>query len=80
MTHITISDEQARLIGEANSPIVLVDSRGHKVATATAYHRLPDDASEEEVIAEINRRIATDDGARYTHAEVMARLRELADK
>lgn len=79
MTVIPISDEQARLIGEAIAPIVLVDSRGREVAkVAPTEPTLAPDASEEEVIAEIYRRMAADDGTRYTHAEAMARLRELA--
>ena len=78
MTLITLNDEQARLIDEATSPIVLVDLQGRQVATATAYRILPDDATEEAVIAEIKRRMATDDGTRFTHSEVMARLRTLA--
>lgn len=78
MTIITLNDEQARLIGGANAPIVLVDPDGRQIGTATALQPLSDDASEDEIIAEIKRRMAADDGQRYTHAEVMAQLRALA--
>lgn len=78
MTVVTLSDEQTRVIGEATSPIVLVDPQGCEVATATHINILPADASEEEVVAEIYRRMATDDGQRFSHAEVMAHLRSLA--
>jgi hypothetical protein len=80
MTVVTLSDEQTRLIGEATSPIVLVDRHGREVATATQINILPADASEEEVVAEIYRRMANDDGQRFTHAEVMAHLRALASE
>lgn len=80
MTVINVSDEQARLIGEATSPIVLVDSTGREVGTVapTFADPLGPDASEEEVVAEIKRRMANDDGQRFTHASVMTHLRTLA--
>jgi hypothetical protein len=78
MTVIILSDEQARLIGEANTPIVLVDSSGRQVGEAKACSSLPPDATEEEVVAEIKRRMAADDGRRFTHTEVMNHLRSLA--
>jgi hypothetical protein len=78
MTLITVSDETARLIGEATAPVVLVDSKGQRVARVTKLNVLPLDASEEAVVAEIKRRMAEDDGTRLTHAEVMAHLRALA--
>ena len=37
MTVITLSDEQVRLIGEANAPIVLVDSAGHTPPTGPLF-------------------------------------------
>jgi hypothetical protein len=78
MTVIIPSDEQARLIGEANSPIVLVDSNGRQVGEAKACTPLPPDATEDEVVAEIKRRMTADDARRFTHAEVMDHLRSLA--
>ncbi len=80
MTVIPISDEQARLIGAATMPIVLVDPRGREVGKVSPASTLAPDATEEQVIAEIQCRMAADDGTRYTHAEVMARLRELASE
>jgi hypothetical protein len=79
MTVVTLSDEQARLIGEATAPVVLVDSKGQRVGRVTKL-ALPPDAPEAEVVAEIKRRMAEDDGTRLTHAEVMAHLRGLADE
>lgn len=76
MTVVTLSTEQLRLIGEATSPIVLVDSQGREIGQITHLVQ-PSDSSEEEVVAEIKRRMATDDGARLTHAEVVAHLRAL---
>lgn len=80
MTLIPVSDETARLIGEATAPVVLVDSNGHYVGRVAKVRILPPDASEEEVIAEIKRRMAEDDGTRLTHAEVMAHLLALASE
>ena len=78
MTFITLSDEQARLVGEATTPIVLVDSSGRQVGEARPYKPLSPDATEEEVVAEIKRRMTVDDGRRFTHAEAMTHLRGLA--
>lgn len=77
MTVITLSDEQVRQIGDANAPIVLVDSSGHKVGTVSPSWTLPSDASEEEVVAEIHRRMANDDGYRRPFADFVKELREL---
>jgi hypothetical protein len=78
MTFITVNDETARLIGEAAAPVVLVDSKGQHVGRVTKVNILPPDASEAEIIAEVKRRMAEDDGTRIPHAEVMAHLRALA--
>lgn len=80
MTLIPINDDIARLIGEATGPVILVDPRGKHVGNVTRYTILPPDASEEEVVAEIRRRMADDDGARFTHSEVMSHLRSLASE
>jgi hypothetical protein len=77
MTLIPINDDIARLIGEATGPVILVDPHGRHIGNVTRYVILPPDASEEEVIAEIRRRMADDDGTRYTHTEVMNHLRSL---
>jgi hypothetical protein len=78
MTVVTLSDEQTRLIGEATSPVVLVDPRGRevgKVAPAVS-NSLGPDASEEEVVAEIQRRRATHDGTFRLSSDVLKELRE----
>jgi hypothetical protein len=77
MTLIPINDDIARLIGEATGPVILVDTNGRHVGNVTRFKILPPDASEEEVVAEIRRRMADDDGIRYTHTEVMSHLRSL---
>ena len=76
MTVVSISDEQARLIGEATSMVVLVDSAGRQVATASPSRILPADATEEEVIAEIERRIATHDGKFRPFSDLVKELHE----
>jgi hypothetical protein len=55
----------------------MVDSSGHKVGTVSPSWMLPPDASEEEVVAEIHRRMATDDGYRRPFADLVKELREL---
>ena len=76
MTFVTLSTEQVRIIGEATSPIVLVDPDGREVGQI-AVGAIPSLASEEEVIAEVKQRMANDDGTRLTHAQVMDHLRAL---
>jgi hypothetical protein len=76
MTVVTLNDEQTRLIGQADTPIVLVDSTGRKIGTVSPSSILPPDATEEEVVAEIKRRIATDDGYRRPFADLVKELRE----
>ena len=77
MTVVTLSTEQLRQIGEATtSPIVLVDPQGREVGQITQLVQ-PPDSTEEDVVAEIKRRMAADDGTRMTHAEVMGHLRAL---
>jgi hypothetical protein len=80
MTLVTLSDEQVKLIGEATSPIMLVNSAGRKVGKVTPLNVPPSDATEMEVVAEIRRRMAEDDGTRFTHSEVMDHLRTLASQ
>jgi hypothetical protein len=80
MVQITVSDDLARQIASGPLPIVLVDSQGNAlgqirpvVATGS------DDASiSEEELAEIKRRMADDDGTRYTTAQLLDHLRALA--
>jgi hypothetical protein len=80
MTQITLSDELARQISEASAPIMLIDSHGRtlgQVAPVAANAQLEAKISDEEW-AEIKRRMASDDGTRYTWAEVKEHLRSLA--
>lgn len=82
MVQITVTDELAQAIAEAGPLVTLVDSRGHNIGQIipvefqsagpgpigmTAEH-----------LAEIKRRMAEDDGTRYTFAEVIERVRALA--
>jgi hypothetical protein len=80
MIQITVSDEQARLITEASVPIILIDSHGRTIGEVApvAPGTQPKASISDEEWAEIQRRMADDDGTRYTHAEMMERLRELA--
>jgi hypothetical protein len=77
MIQITLSDEQTRLIIEASVPIVLVDSHGRTVGEVAPAAKAEAKISDEEW-AEIKRRMANDDGTRYSWAEVKERLRALA--
>jgi hypothetical protein len=76
MTVITLSDEQSRLLGEASSPIVLVDSCGRELGTVSPTPKLGPDATEEEVIAEIHRRMANDTGERRLFSDLLKELHE----
>lgn len=80
MTQITLSDEQSRLLDGASMPIVVFDSRGRKVCEIAAVEggaKNVNDMSDDEWVAETKRRMAEDDGTRYTTAEVLAYLRTL---
>ena len=80
MIRITVSDLEARAIAEAAPPFVIVDPNGKplgqitpidpKIATCAAMS--PEEWDE------IKRRMAEDDGTRYTWAEVKEYLRSLA--
>jgi hypothetical protein len=78
MTFVTLNDDQARLIGEATSPIVLLDANGREVGTVspTPVDNLGPDATEEEVVAEIKRRMATHDGTFRLYSDLVKQLRE----
>jgi hypothetical protein len=78
MTQITLSDELARQISEASAPIVLVDSRGRKLGQLAPLSAEQAEHLSDEELAEIKRRMATDNGIRYTTAQVLQYLRELA--
>jgi hypothetical protein len=77
---ITVSDVQARVIAESSPPFVVVDPQGKALGQITPVD--PEIAAgagiSAEEWAEIQRRMANDDGTRYTLAEVMERVRALA--
>jgi hypothetical protein len=79
MVEIPISAETARAIIDAGSFAVLVDPSGQKVGKVAPFaesQRGPIGMTEEH-IAELRRRIAEDDGVRYTWAEVKEHLQSL---
>jgi hypothetical protein len=80
MVQITVSDELAHKIASGPLPIVLVDSRGNTLGQVRPVAALASvDASiSEEELAEIKRRMAEDDGARFTTAQLLDHLRALA--
>lgn len=78
MTYLTLSLEQAGFINAATTPIVLIDPSGRELGRVAVTHAnvLGPDATEEEVIAEINRRIATHDGAFGLFSDLVKELKE----
>jgi hypothetical protein len=80
MTIITLSDDQARIVAGSTVPIIVQDPRGRtlgKLSPLASDSRL-NDAISPEALAEVKLRMANDDGARFTTAEVMAQLRAIA--
>ena len=82
MTQITVTDELARAISQAGSFVILVDSKGRTIGQLT-----PVDSDLEgplgmtdEHLAELKRRMADDDGTRYSWAEVKEHLRALTQE
>jgi len=80
MVQITVNDELARQIAGAQFPIVLVDERGRELAKLGPVDQDPSGQAtmSDNEWAEIKRRMATDNGVRYTTAEVLEHLRTLA--
>ena len=80
MVQITIADDLARTIAEAGPLVTLVDSQGRTVGQiAPVRSEVPSPIGmTEEHWEEIRRRMAEDDGTRYTWAEVKEHLRSLA--
>lgn len=78
MVQITVSDELAQAIAEAGQLVTLVDSSGRAFAHATPMEPVRPIGMTEEHLAELTRRMAEDDGTRYTFAEVIERVRALA--
>jgi hypothetical protein len=77
MTFVTLSAEQVKLIGDATSPIVLVTPEGREVGKVTPpVTILPKDATEEEVVAEVHRRMANDDGIYRPFSELIKELQQ----
>jgi len=80
MIQITVSDVQARVIAESSPPFVVVDPQGKPLGQITPVD--PETATQPGISAEdwaeIKRRMANDDGTRYTLAEIMERVRALA--
>jgi hypothetical protein len=82
MVQITIADDLARTIAEAGPLVTLVDSQGRmvgQIAPVQSRNSSPIGMTEEH-LAEIKRRMAEDDGTRYTWAEVKERLQSLAQE
>jgi hypothetical protein len=80
MTVLTLSDDQARLVAGASTPVVVIDSQGKTIGNLAP---VPVESSatypiSSEELVELKRRMANDDGTRYTTAEVLAYLRTLA--
>jgi hypothetical protein len=79
MTQITLSDDQTRQLSEASAPIVFVDSGGRKLGELSSVNRdVGEETTTGEELTEIKRRMANDDGTRYTTAQVLQYLRDLA--
>jgi len=80
MIQIAVNDVEAFAITESSTPVVIVDSSGNALgqigpvdAEVAGQPGIP-----AERWAEIKRRMANDDGTRYTLAEIMERVRALA--
>jgi hypothetical protein len=79
MVQITVSDDLARAISEAGAFVALIDGTGRTIGhVAPVGSKLSGPIGmTDEHIAELKRRMAEDDGTRYTWAEVKERLRAL---
>jgi hypothetical protein len=78
MVQITIDDELARAIVQAGSAAILVNSNGQALAHVTPMEHAGPIGMTDEHTAELKRRMAEDDGTRYTWPEVKEYLRSLA--
>jgi hypothetical protein len=80
MIQIAVSDVEAQAICESATPVVVVDPQGKPLGQITPVD--PQIAAQPgipaERLAEIKRRMANDDGSRYTLSEIMERVRALA--
>jgi hypothetical protein len=77
MVQITVNDDLARAISGAGESIIFIDADGHWLGQFTRSDDGPIGMTPEH-IAELKRRMAEDDGTRYTLSEVLERLRTLA--
>jgi hypothetical protein len=79
MTIITVSDEQARLICESPSPIVIIDARGHELGKLNRTARSSPTTYELSAneLSELTRR-ANSPGPGVTTQGLLARLQSLA--
>jgi hypothetical protein len=71
MSHITLTEEQARIVAQSPGPIEVRDPHGKLLAS------LPPPC-EQEIFAEVKRRLASDQ-PRYPSHVVQARLRKIAE-
>jgi hypothetical protein len=78
MVQIKIDDDLARAIVEAGPAAILVDSSDRAVAHVTPIEQYGPIGITEAHLAELDRRMAEDDGTRYTWPEVLEHLRALA--
>ena len=79
MTQITVTDELARAIAQAGPFVTLVDSNGRTIGQVTPLNSSLEGplGMTDEHLAELKRRMANDDGTRYSWAEVKEHLRTL---
>jgi hypothetical protein len=80
MVQITVTDELAQAIANAGSLVTLVDPSGRALGQFAPFQTgtpgpigMTDDH-----IEELKRRMANDDGTRYSWAEVIERVRALS--
>jgi hypothetical protein len=78
MVQITVNDELARAIAEAGTSAILVDASGRALAHVTPIEQAGPIGMTEEHLAELGRRMAEDDGTRYSWPQVLEHLRSLA--
>jgi hypothetical protein len=77
MIQIAVSDIEALAISESPTPVVVVNSQGRPLGQIAPVD--PETVAQPGIPAErwveIKRRMANDDGTRYTLAEIMERVR-----
>jgi hypothetical protein len=78
MVQITVNAELVRAIAEAGAAAILVDASGRAVAHVTPIEQAGPIGITDEHLAELERRMAEDDGTRYSWPQVLAHLRSLA--